>query len=242
MTRSRANLFRYPPGSIGRRHIDPVQEEVFVVLEGTLTIHMGEGDDPERHELARGSVLVVQPGTALQLSNRARRGAAALHRRRAARARRDDVPADDRVRLGVTKRAIRARELLAPVLLQEVPAPASDLCWQRAGDVGGEPLGMRGEKTRSESENSTSAGFSQRASASRTRSIAAADGWSGSVGTSSGNARAPAFASATGKRRVVGAQDRFVEPRVDARRLDEPARGEALPDARTSVAEAQPLR
>jgi mannose-6-phosphate isomerase-like protein (cupin superfamily) len=69
MTRSRANLFRYPPGSIGRRHIDPVQEEVFVVLDGTLTIHMGEGDDPERHELERGSVLVVQPGTALQLSN-----------------------------------------------------------------------------------------------------------------------------------------------------------------------------
>jgi mannose-6-phosphate isomerase-like protein (cupin superfamily) len=70
MTRSRANLFRYPPGAIGRRHIDPVQEEVFVVLDGTLTIHMGEGDDPERHELERGSVLVVQPGTALQLSNR----------------------------------------------------------------------------------------------------------------------------------------------------------------------------
>ena len=69
MMSSRANLFRYP-GSIGRRHIDPVQEEVFVVLDGTLTIHMGEGDDPERHELERGSVLVVQPGTALQLSNR----------------------------------------------------------------------------------------------------------------------------------------------------------------------------
>ena len=70
MTRSRANLYRYPPGAIGRRHSDPVQEEVFVVLDGTLTIHMGEGDEPERHELARGSVLVVQPGTALQLSNR----------------------------------------------------------------------------------------------------------------------------------------------------------------------------
>ena len=69
MTRSRANLFRYPPGAIGRRHIDHVQEEVFVVLDGTLTIHMGEGDDPERHELAAGSVLVVQSGTALQLSN-----------------------------------------------------------------------------------------------------------------------------------------------------------------------------
>lgn len=70
MTRSRANLFRYPPGAVGRRHSDPVQEEVFVVLDGTLTIHMGEGDAPERDELGRGSVLVVQPGTVLQLSNR----------------------------------------------------------------------------------------------------------------------------------------------------------------------------
>ncbi|HXH89312.1 MAG TPA: cupin domain-containing protein [Gaiellaceae bacterium] len=70
MTQSRANLFRYPPGAIGRRHIDPIQEEVFVVLAGTLTIHMGEGDEPEKHELATGSVLVVQSGTALQLSNR----------------------------------------------------------------------------------------------------------------------------------------------------------------------------
>jgi mannose-6-phosphate isomerase-like protein (cupin superfamily) len=70
MTSSRANLFRYPPGSVGRRHIDPVQEEVFVVLAGTLTIHMGEDGAVERHELEQGSVLVVQPGTALQLSNR----------------------------------------------------------------------------------------------------------------------------------------------------------------------------
>lgn len=70
MTNARANLFRYPPGSVGRRHIDPIQEEVFVVLDGTLTVHLGEGDTPERHELERGSVLVVQPGTALQLSNR----------------------------------------------------------------------------------------------------------------------------------------------------------------------------
>jgi len=70
MANSRANLFRYPPGAVGRGHIDPIQEEVFVVMDGTLTIHMGEGDEPERHELAKGSVLVVQPGTALQLSNR----------------------------------------------------------------------------------------------------------------------------------------------------------------------------
>jgi mannose-6-phosphate isomerase-like protein (cupin superfamily) len=70
LTRSRANLWRYPQGTVGRRHIDPVQEEVFVVLDGTLTVHMGEDGDVEQHELTRGSVLVVQPGTALQLSNR----------------------------------------------------------------------------------------------------------------------------------------------------------------------------
>ena len=70
MTKSRANVWRYPPGSVGRRHSDPIQEEVFVVLDGTLTVHLGEGDAPERHELARGSVLIVQPETPLQLSNR----------------------------------------------------------------------------------------------------------------------------------------------------------------------------
>jgi mannose-6-phosphate isomerase-like protein (cupin superfamily) len=67
MTRSRANLWRYPPGRRGRRHSDPVQEEVFVVLDGTLTVDLGE--PPERHELERGSVLVVQPETILQLRN-----------------------------------------------------------------------------------------------------------------------------------------------------------------------------
>ena len=67
MTSSRANLWRYPPGARGRRHIDEIQEEVFVVLDGTLTADLGE--PPERHELPRGSVLVVQPGTALQLRN-----------------------------------------------------------------------------------------------------------------------------------------------------------------------------
>jgi quercetin dioxygenase-like cupin family protein len=67
MTRSRANLWRYPPGTRGKRHSDPIQEEVFVVLDGTLTVDLGE--PPERHVLERGSVLVVQPGTILQLRN-----------------------------------------------------------------------------------------------------------------------------------------------------------------------------
>ena len=67
LTRSRANFWRYPPGTRGKRHSDPVQEEVFVVLDGTLTVDLGE--PPERHEVGRGDVLVVRPGTVLQLRN-----------------------------------------------------------------------------------------------------------------------------------------------------------------------------
>ena len=67
MTQSRANLWRYPPGARGKRHADKVQEEVFVVLEGTLTVDLGE--PPERDVLERGAVLVVQPGQILQLRN-----------------------------------------------------------------------------------------------------------------------------------------------------------------------------
>jgi len=67
MIHSRANIWRYPPGARGKRHTDHAQEEVFVVVEGTLTVDLGE--PPERHELERGSVLVVEPGTILQLRN-----------------------------------------------------------------------------------------------------------------------------------------------------------------------------
>jgi len=67
MTQSRANIWRYPPGARGKRHADKAQEEVFVVLDGTLTVDFGE--PPERHDLERGSVVVVQPGTILQLRN-----------------------------------------------------------------------------------------------------------------------------------------------------------------------------
>jgi quercetin dioxygenase-like cupin family protein len=64
---SRSSLWRYPRGAAGRRHREPVQEEVFVVLEGTLTMLLG--DPPDRHELPPRSLVAVQPGTPLQLRN-----------------------------------------------------------------------------------------------------------------------------------------------------------------------------
>ena len=67
LAESRANVWRYPPGSQGRRHRDLGQEEVFVVLDGTLTVDLGE--PPERHEVGRGGILVVERETILQLRN-----------------------------------------------------------------------------------------------------------------------------------------------------------------------------
>lgn len=67
MTQMRANVWRYAPGTCGRRHADRVQEEVFVVVEGAPTMHLG--DPPERVDLTAGSVVVVQAGTPLQLRN-----------------------------------------------------------------------------------------------------------------------------------------------------------------------------
>ena len=67
LTQSRANIWRYPPGARGKRHADHAQEEVFVVLDGTLTVDLGE--PPEPREVRRGGVLVVEMGTALQLRN-----------------------------------------------------------------------------------------------------------------------------------------------------------------------------
>jgi uncharacterized cupin superfamily protein len=67
LTQSRARLWRYPPGSRGRHHAEHAQEEVFTVLTGTLTMHLG--DPPERVELPPQSMVAVEPGTALQLRN-----------------------------------------------------------------------------------------------------------------------------------------------------------------------------
>jgi uncharacterized cupin superfamily protein len=64
---TRANIWRLPPGVRGSRHLEHVQEEMFVALEGTATLLLG--DPPERVELPRGSVAVVETETALQLRN-----------------------------------------------------------------------------------------------------------------------------------------------------------------------------
>jgi mannose-6-phosphate isomerase-like protein (cupin superfamily) len=64
---SRARLWRYPAHSTGRRHADHAQEEVFVVISGTLTMLLG--DEPERVDLGPGGVVAVQPQTPLQMRN-----------------------------------------------------------------------------------------------------------------------------------------------------------------------------
>jgi mannose-6-phosphate isomerase-like protein (cupin superfamily) len=64
---SRARLWRYPAHTTGRRHRDHAQEEVFVVVSGTLTMLLG--DEPERVDLGPGSIVAVEPMTALQVRN-----------------------------------------------------------------------------------------------------------------------------------------------------------------------------
>lgn len=67
LQQSRARLWRYPPHSSGRRHQDHAQEEVFVVVSGTMTMLLGDG--PQRVDLGPGGVVAVEPMTPLQLRN-----------------------------------------------------------------------------------------------------------------------------------------------------------------------------
>jgi quercetin dioxygenase-like cupin family protein len=64
---TRANLFRHEPGSIGPRHVEPVQDETFIPLRGTLTMYLG--DPPERYEIPVGGIAHVEADTALQIVN-----------------------------------------------------------------------------------------------------------------------------------------------------------------------------
>jgi quercetin dioxygenase-like cupin family protein len=67
LTQSRARMWKYPPHTKGRRHIDPDQEEVFVPITGTLTVYVE--DPPQRHDVQPGGAFVVHPGTPLQCAN-----------------------------------------------------------------------------------------------------------------------------------------------------------------------------
>lgn len=67
LSESRARIWRYPPRTRGRRHAELEQEEVFVVLAGTLTVLVG--DPWERVDVGRHDVVAIEPGTALQLRN-----------------------------------------------------------------------------------------------------------------------------------------------------------------------------
>ena len=61
------NIWRYEPGAKGIRHRHKLQEEVFVVLAGTLSIYLG--DPASRHDVPARGVVRVAPGTPLQSAN-----------------------------------------------------------------------------------------------------------------------------------------------------------------------------
>ncbi len=64
---TRANVWRFEPGAKGLRHRHRFQEETFVVLAGTLSMYLG--DPPERHDVPKGGLIHVEPGTPLQTIN-----------------------------------------------------------------------------------------------------------------------------------------------------------------------------
>jgi uncharacterized cupin superfamily protein len=68
------NLMRLRPGQRGRIHAHARQEEVYLVLEGTLTLEL-EG---EAHALQAGELARVAPEVRRRLSNRGREPVAVL--------------------------------------------------------------------------------------------------------------------------------------------------------------------
>ena len=67
LTPTRANIWLMPPGSRGRRHRETEQEELFIALEGTMMLQLGE--PPEMVTAPPGSVVVLPVGTPVQLVN-----------------------------------------------------------------------------------------------------------------------------------------------------------------------------
>ena len=68
-TQVRSNLWRYEPGARGKRHRHAVQEETFVVMNGALTIYVGE--PAERVDIPVGGAVTVPGGVELQIANHA---------------------------------------------------------------------------------------------------------------------------------------------------------------------------
>lgn len=64
---SRATVWRYPPGARGRRHREGAQEEVFAVLEGTITFALG--DPAELLRVDAVGFVRVATGTEVQVRN-----------------------------------------------------------------------------------------------------------------------------------------------------------------------------
>jgi quercetin dioxygenase-like cupin family protein len=67
LTHTRANFFLLEPGARGKPHTEEAQEETYVPVRGTLTLHLGE--PPERHDVPVGGVIHVDPETRRQVAN-----------------------------------------------------------------------------------------------------------------------------------------------------------------------------
>lgn len=67
LAHTRGHLWKYPAGAAGRKHLHTQQEEVFVVLQGTLTLTLG--DEEETVALPPTSVVVLSPNTKVHVRN-----------------------------------------------------------------------------------------------------------------------------------------------------------------------------
>jgi hypothetical protein len=88
MLHSRAHLWRYPPGARGRLHREHSQEEVFVVVDGTPLVMLG--DPPTLHEAPPRHPGRRRAGHSAPVAERQRRRGADLRLRRPGRIKRRD--------------------------------------------------------------------------------------------------------------------------------------------------------
>lgn len=76
LAHTRGHLWRYPAGAQGRKHLHTQQEEVFVVIQGTFTLTLG--DEEQAVELPPTSVVVLSPNTKVLVQNRSAEDAVML--------------------------------------------------------------------------------------------------------------------------------------------------------------------